>query len=361
MADIISIATAVPDHCHKQSDILHFMQGIYALNDVDKRKLKFLYDHSGINTRYSVIEDYGLPIANRKFIPVAKEAAFPSLEQRMEVYDRESVSISIKAIEKCVDGIISPQQITHLITVSCTGMSAPGLDLALLTEMNMLPNIFRTSVNFMGCYAAIHGLKLAKMICDSEPNANVVVVCTELCTLHFQKEFSEDNAASSLLFADGCAAVLVSNTIQKTNALSLRGFYSHVATKGKSDMAWQLSSKGFLMTLSGYVPQLIQEDIITLVEAAAKHNRLSLQDITDWCIHPGGKRILDVIRKQLNLPEESLQYSRKVLAKYGNMSSPTVLFVLKEMMEADHTSPQKIMGMAFGPGLTMETFIAERG
>ena len=259
MADIISIATAVPDHCHRQSDILEFMQEIYALNDVDKRKLKFLYDHSGINTRYSVIEDYGLPVADRKFIPVAKEAAFPSLEQRMEVYDRESVSISIKAIEKCLDGMITPQQITHLITVSCTGMSAPGLDLALLTEMNMLPNIFRTSVNFMGCYAAIHGLKLAKMICDSEPNANVVVVCTELCTLHFQKEFSEDNAASSLLFADGCAAVLVSNTIQKTNALSLRGFYSHVATKGKSDMAWQLSSKGFLMTLSGYVPQLIRK------------------------------------------------------------------------------------------------------
>lgn len=358
MADIISIATSVPDHCHKQSGILHFMQDIYALDDADKRKLKFLYDHSGIDTRYSVIEDYGAT-AQRSFIPEQKDAAFPSLEQRMEIFDKEALSLSVKAINRCLQGIITPQQITHLITVSCTGMSAPGLDLALMEEMKLPPDIFRTSINFMGCYAAIHALKLAKMICDSEVDANVVLVCTELCTLHFQKEFTEDNAASSLLFADGCAAVLVSNNIKHANALSLRGFYSHVEQKGKSDMAWQLSSKGFLMTLSSYVPQLIQEDINRLVEAATKHNHLSLQDITHWCIHPGGKRILDMIQKQLQLCDASLAYSRDVLSRYGNMSSPTVLFVLKEMMDKRNSEPAKILGMAFGPGLTMETFIAE--
>ena len=359
MADIISIATAVPDYCHKQSDILHFMQDIYELDDAGKRKLKFLYDHSGINTRYSVIEDYGIAAAGRSFIPEERGAAFPSLEQRMEVFDRESVILSVKAIDQCLYGIILPSQVTHLITVSCTGMSAPGLDLAVLEEMQLSPNIFRTSVNFMGCYAAIHALKMAKMICDSTEDANVVIVCTELCTLHFQKEFTEDNAASSLLFADGCAAVLISNCIQHNKALSLRGFYSHVAQKGSKDMAWQLSSKGFLMTLSGYVPQLIQEDISTLVEAAVKHNHLSLTDITHWCIHPGGKRILDMIQKKLSLSQDALLFSRDVLARYGNMSSPTVLFVLKEMMDTRNNDQAKILGMAFGPGLTMETFIAE--
>ncbi len=360
MADIISIATAVPDHCHKQSDILHFMQEIYDLDDVDKRKLKFLYDHSGINTRYSAIEDYGIEPPFRSFIPVEKGADFPSIEQRMEVYERESVLLSIKAIDNCLRDIITPQQITHLITVSCTGMSAPGLDLSIMEEMELAPNIFRTSVNFMGCYAAIHALKMAKMICDSSENSNVVIVCTELCTLHFQKEFTEDNAASSLLFADGCAAVLVSNTLKTKNALSLRGFYSHVEQKGKSAMAWQLSSKGFLMTLSGYVPQLIQEDINALVSSAVKHNQLALEDITHWCIHPGGKRILDLIKKQLNLSEEDLLFSRNVLRNYGNMSSPTVLFVLKQMMDQIPNAPARILGMAFGPGLTMETFIAEK-
>ena len=359
MADIISIATAVPDYCHKQSDIFHFMQGIYGLNEPDKRKLKFLYDHSGIDTRYSVVKDYGVLSAHRNFIPVELDAPFPSLEQRMEIYDKEALIVSKKAIADCIQNFITPQQITHLITVSCTGMSAPGLDLQLMSEMELAPNIFRTSVNFMGCYAAIHALKLAKMICDSAENANVVIVATELCTLHFQKEYTADNAASSLLFADGCAAVLISNNIRYTNSLSLGNFYSHVAQKGKTDMAWQLSSKGFLMTLSGYVPQLIKEDINNLVAAAVEYNGLQLADITHWCIHPGGKRILDVIEKQLNLSKAALAYSRDILQRYGNMSSPTVLFVLKMMMDNRSEEPVRILGMAFGPGLTMETFIAE--
>jgi predicted naringenin-chalcone synthase len=335
------------------------MQETYGLDDADKRKLKFLYTHSGIDTRYSVIEDFSVSFGQRCFFPKEANTAFPLLEQRMEIFNKEAVSLSVKAINECLLGIITPQQVTHLVTVSCTGMSAPGLDLQVMEEMKLAPDIFRTSVNFMGCYAAIHGLKLAKMICDSTPDSNVVVVCTELCTLHFQQAFTEDNAASSLLFADGCAAVLVSNCIEKDNALSIRGFYSHVKQEGKSDMAWQLNSRGFLMTLSGYIPELIQEDIYPKLAAAAACNHLSLEDITQWCIHPGGKRILDMIQKKLNLPEKALSYSRDVLAKYGNMSSPTVLFVLKEIMEDLHKKPAKIMGLAFGPGLTMETFIAE--
>ncbi len=359
MADIISIATAVPDFCHKQSEILHFMQDIYGLNDDDRRKLKFLYDHSGINTRYSVVPDYGPSARARQFIPASPGADFPTLEQRMKVYDYEAVLLSVKAINRCIENIITPGEITHLITVSCTGLSAPGLDLHIMNAMQLPPDIFRTSVNFMGCYAAIHALKMAKMICDSTPKANVIIVATELCTLHFQKEYTADNAASSLLFADGAAAVFVSNCLRSENSLSLRGFYSYVAQKGEMDMAWQLSSQGFLMTLSGYVPQLIGEDINGLVEAAVTNQHLTVSDITDWCIHPGGKRILDVIKKQLHLSEEAIKYSREVLARYGNMSSPTVLFVLKEMMYNQHKPHAKILGMAFGPGLTMETFIAE--
>jgi len=359
LADIISIATAVPEFCHKQSDILHFMQDIYGLNDEDKRKLAFLYNHSGIDSRCSVIKDYsGLP-ADRNFIPAEQDAPFPILEQRLEIYDREAVIISKKAITGCLQNFITPQQVTHLITVSCTGMSAPGLDLQLMSELKLAPTIFRTSVNFMGCYAAIHALKLAKMICDNTANANVIIVATELCTLHFQKEYTADNAASSLLFADGCAAVLISNCIQSDSSLSLRNFYSYVEQKGKADMAWQLSSKGFLMTLSGYVPQLIQEDISRLVQAAVENDGLQLSDITHWCMHPGGKRILDLIQKKLNLSEDDLAYSRDILLRYGNMSSPTVLFVLKEIMDSRDQAPAKILGVAFGPGLTMESFILE--
>lgn len=212
----------------------------------------------------------------------------------------------------------------------------------------------------MGCYAAIHGLKMAKMICDSTPNANVVIVATEICTLHFQKEYSEDNAASSLLFADGAAAVFISNQITSSTALQIDGFYATVANKGKDHMAWELSSKGFLMRLSSYIPQLIESDINALVAAAMEATGNKKEAITDWCIHPGGKRILDLIEKKLGLADHDLLVSREVLQEHGNMSSPTVLFVLKKLMERSGNNKANMMGMAFGPGLTMETFFVSR-
>jgi len=334
------------------------MSSVYNIDDAEKRKLNFLYRHSGIEKRYSVIDDFSQPCEEWDFIPQDKTAAFPSLEDRMNIYNREAAPLSIQAINDCISNYIPSSAITHLITISCTGMSAPGLDLQIAEALQLPVSVFRTSVNFMGCYAAVHGLKLAKLICDSTPNANVVIVATELCTIHFQDDYTPDNAASSLLFADGSAAALISNTVTSPNAVSLKGFYSQVAYKGKNDMAWQLSSKGFLMTLSGYIPQLVEQDITALVKAALQQYNLPQQDVTQWCIHPGGKKILEVIEKQLKLDKDDLCRSRKVLAEYGNMSSPTILFVLKEIMKHPLPDAGNIMGIAFGPGLTMETFIA---
>ena len=361
MTNIIAIGTAVPAYKHQQESILHFMQDMYELDTDDKRKLAFLYHQSHIQIRHSCVADYGLPREEWDFIPKNVEAEFPTIDDRMQRYQQVALPLSVEAIEKCITGVINAQEITHLITVSCTGMSAPGLDLQVAEAMGLSPNIFRTSVNFMGCYAAIHGMKLAKMICDSNTSkANVVVVCTELCTLHFQKEFTPDNAASSLLFADGSAAVLLSNNISTDKALTLQNFHSQIAYKGKKDMAWEISSKGFLMTLSGYIPQLIEHDIDALVDGALQQNNLTKKDINYWCIHPGGRKIVDVIEKQLQLDKQALQPSRKVLKDYGNMSSPTILFVLKEMMDSNIEKGANIFGVAFGPGLTMETFTATK-
>ncbi len=356
MADIISIATSSPTYKHLQTEILAFMQDTYQLDTAGKRKLKFLYDHSGINTRHSVIPDYNTSLKKSEFIPSDPTAAFPLLETRMDIFETEALSLSIQSINKCIEGIIDPTAITHLITISCTGMSAPGLDLQLMQALSLTKSIFRTSINFMGCYAAVHGLKLAKMICDSTPNSNVIVVATELCTLHFQKEFSEDNAASSLLFADGSAAILISNCLNNIPKLTIKNFYSEVVEEGKADMAWKLNSKGFLMTLSSYIPQLIEADIENLIAKILHENELTVSDITHWCIHPGGKRILDLIQRKMKLTDEDLKYARSVLFNNGNMSSPTVLYVLKEIMDNLNDQPATIVGMAFGPGLTMETF-----
>lgn len=361
MSKIISIATEVPSFKHEQAHILTFMQNVYAMNEQDKRKMKFLYHQSAIKTRYSVLPDYSLQANDWVFYPASENLdPFPDLELRMKWYNDMAPLLSIGAIKKCIADKINADEITHLVTVSCTGMSAPGLDLQVMEALELPKNIFRTSVNFMGCYAAIHALRLADSLCHENKNAKVVIVCTELCTLHFQKDNTIDNITSSLLFGDGSAAVLVTNNDHQDDGLTIKDFYSEVAFKGKKDMSWELSSSGFLMTLSGYVADLIEEDFNSLVENALQHAHLEKADISHWCIHPGGKKILTAIQKSISLSENSLSESYNVLKDYGNMSSPTILFVLKEMMDQLNRGKRKrtnIFGAAFGPGLTMETFI----
>jgi predicted naringenin-chalcone synthase len=361
LSKIISIGTAVPSFKHKQHDILQFMQKIYAMNESENRKLSFLYKQSGIDCRYSVVGDYSRNITDWKFYPQLENLEpFPGLEQRMTWYNKYAAPLSVDAIRKCINDKIKSDEITHLITVSCTGMSAPGLDLQIVELMQLPKNIFRTSVNFMGCYAAIHALKLANAICIAEQNAKVIIVCTELCTLHFQRAPTMDNIASSLLFSDGSAAALITSDKNNSKGIRLKNFYSEILTKGKKDMAWELSSTGFLMTLSNYVPDLLEEDFKKFTDTALQQNDLTLKDITHWCIHPGGKRILEAVEKSLDINKEQLYASYNILQQYGNMSSATILFVLEKMMnDFDYNKSNTIFSAGFGPGLTLETFIAE--
>ena len=361
MSKIISIATGVPSHKHKQTDLFSYADEVYNKSEDDTRKLGFLYRQSGIEFRHSVLADFTEPEQNRTFFNgSSQDNDVRSIGERMVIYDQYAADLSVETIIKCIDEKINKDDITHLITVSCTGMSAPGLDLQVMEKMNLPNTIVRTSVNFMGCYAAIHAMKIADAFCNSSENANIVVVCTEFCTLHFQKEISTDNMTSSLLFADGCAAIL----IQGNNAgkgLKLENFYSDVIFKGKKDMSWQLSTNGFLMTLSGYIPELIKADFEQLVATALEKTNRSQNDVTDWCIHPGGKKILQSIAQSLHLEKENFAASYAVLNDYGNMSSPTILFVLKKILDQiveNDNQEAVIFGAAFGPGLTMETFTA---
>lgn len=365
MSKITSIATGVPKYKHPQKELFSFADKVYSESEADSRKLGFLYRQSGIDHRYSIIPDYTSADHERTFFPQADSLEpVPDIAERMKLFNEEAPALSERVILDCIEGKIDKSEITHLITVSCTGISAPGLDLQLLELLALQPNVMRTSVNFMGCYAAIHALKIADAFCRSTPNANIIIVCTEFCTLHFQKDISVDNLTSSLLFGDGCAAML----IQHDNAgkgLRLQSFFSEVSLKGKADMAWQLSSTGFLMTLSSYIPDLIKENFSQLFDKALAHAGLAKEQIDYWCIHPGGKKILESISESLHLQKEDLQYSYDILRDYGNMSSPTIIFVLQKILEeiAQRTTineqPLTIFGAAFGPGLTMETFIAQ--
>ena len=335
------------------------MQRVYAGGEADRRKIAYLYRQGGIDYRYSVLPDYSLPANEWTFYPATENLEpFPSLEQRMNAYQREAASLSLKAIASCVENF-PDRTITHLLTVSCTGLSAPGLDLELLELLNLPATTFRSSINFMGCYAAIHALKIADAFCKADPSANVLIACTELCTLHFQKEASIDAITSSMLFGDGSAAVLVTGDDQ-ANGLYLEHFYSSVALRGKKDMAWQPSSSGFQMTLSSYVADMIEEDFNELVEKALANAHLDLSHIDHWCIHPGGKKILEAVHKSLRFTNGQLSSSYEVLRDYGNMSSPTVLFVLEKILQQQPATGDRIFSAAFGPGLTMETLILSK-
>ena len=357
LSKIISIGTAVPVYKHEQEKIFEFMSRVYAINDVEKRKLKFLYRHSGIKSRYSVLADYGLPANEWNFfVPTENLELFPSIEKRMKAFRAYAAPLSVKAIDECLNGFKN-KNITHLITVSCTGMSAPGLDLELIERLGLPATTWRTSINFMGCYAAIHALKLADAICKADMNANVLIVCVELCTLHFQKKYTPDNIASGILFSDGAAAVLVTGK-DEDDGMNIDHFYSSVSFKSKQEMVWELSSTGFLLTLSGYIPELIEEDFNHIVNECLVETSLEKEDITHWCIHPGGKKILEAVHNSLQFTDGQLRDCYDILREFGNMSSPTILFVLKKIRESLNKEQRNtIFGAAFGPGLTIETFV----
>jgi len=359
LAKIIFIATEVPAYVHKQDDLLQFMKGAYGAGEKESRILNYLYKHSGIETRYSVIPDFTLPVESWQFFPHSADLEpFPNLEYRMKWFKMHALPLSLKSASKCIEGIVDKDEITHLITISCTGMSAPGLELELMESLELKTNTTRTAINFMGCYAAIHGLKMANDIVTAQPRAKVLVVCTELCSLHFQKTFSDDEITAPLLFGDGSAAVLVCSDHDSHEGIRLDSFYSEVLKDAKDSMSWNLSSNGFVMTLDADVPELFRADIGPLKERAITKAGYEQGAIKYFCIHPGGKRILDALGKGLSLTNGDLNTSYKILRQYGNMSSATVLFVLKELWgEISWDKGAHIFSAAFGPGLTMESVI----
>jgi len=353
MSFIEEIVTANPEFCHQQEDILKFMQTVAP--ESEHRKLKMIYQKSGIQTRYSVIPDYSVDSSKREFYPSSQSLEpFPNVEQRMQLFEREALKISLKAARN----IQNLSQITHLITVTCTGLSAPGLDIALVRDLGLPKNIVRTSVNFMGCYAGFHALRLADAFCKAQENARVLVVDVELCTIHFQKTPSEDNFVANALFADGAAAIVVSNQKDKSK-FELKDFHTELALEGEQSMAWQVASTGFLMTLSSYVPNILASNIQNLICNTLAKNGLSLKEIEHWAIHPGGNRILESIEKSLSLEKTQLTSSYQVLSQFGNMSSATIFYVLKEL-ESEAVSQNHIFACGFGPGLTMESLVLKR-
>jgi alpha-pyrone synthase len=358
-----SIGTAVPQFKNVQQDIAHFMAEAAGMTQEEKNVMTTLYRASGIGNRHSVIPDFGRKNGDYTFFPNTPNLEpFPTVRDRMQLYEREALPLALKAVGNCFEALenFKPKSITHLITVSCSGMYAPGLDIELVEKLSLNRSVQRTSINFMGCYAAFNGLKIADAICKSNSEAKVLLICVELCTIHYQKSKEWDQVLSNALFSDGAAAVLIDNEKPVSGkALMLDAFHCDLAPEGKNDMAWHIGDFGFEMILSSYIPNLIKNGIAKLTSDLLKNLELESDEIDFYAIHPGGKKILEAIEAELKIEKFKNRYAHQVLREYGNMSSPTVLFVLKEIMKevknSDHE--KNILSFAFGPGLTMESML----
>ncbi|MBW3560757.1 MAG: type III polyketide synthase [Proteobacteria bacterium] len=281
---------------------------------------------------------------------VYRRGAFPSTADRMRLYERFALDLAAQAVAglELGDGA---RAVTHLIAVSCTGLSAPGLDLQLVERCGLHPSIERTVVGFMGCYAAVNALKLARHIVRSEPQARVLVVSVELCTLHFQETSDLEQVLSFLVFGDGCAAALVSSD---RVGLSLDRFHAALLPEAAEQITWTVGDQGFDMFLSGQVPASVGTALRIGREQIL--DGVAIEDVDLWAVHPGGRSVLDAVETTLGLPPTALAASREVLREYGNMSSATLLFVLERLMERAEPA-ERGCAMAFGPGLTAETLL----
>lgn len=361
MSHISAIGTANPSHRFSQSQIADFMTRAMQLSYEDGRKLRAIFNASGISHRHSVLEDYGRSGEFTFYSNTDDFEPFPSTSKRLRFFKENALNLSYEAVQNML--VQRPgfdlKSITHLVVVCCTGMYAPGLDVDLVKMLSLSTNVQRTGVNFMGCYAAFNALKVADAFCKADVKAKVLVVCTELCSLHFQKVATEDNLLANALFADGSAAVLVEGETTATPRLRLESFCNELAIEGEGDMAWAIGDLGFEMKLSTYVPDIIKSGIARLTATLLKNIGSDISAIRFFAIHPGGRKILESIEDALGIDKEKNAPAYRVLKNYGNMSSPTVLFVLKDIFDGltpEHND-QPILSFAFGPGLTLESMV----
>jgi len=357
MSFILNISTAVPEYKIEKEDLVEFYSKAVITSQPErfKQKLSFLNRKTKIGTRYSCIPDFK-GIKQELFTDSNYKQP---VEKRMEIYREKIIPLASEAINKILtDSEVQAKDITHLITVSCTGLFAPGLEF-LIAEKYGIQNIEKTGINFLGCYAAIKALKHAHYIAQTNPEACILIVSAELCSLHFHPSDLDEDIISNLLFADGAAAVLMcgdkSKLTENKKILQIDNIGSAFIPDTADLMKWELSSSAFKMHLSGEVVDAIKENMYEVINTFLGNDQLQTHY---WAIHPGGVKIVEAVQQSLNLTEDNVADSLAVLNQYGNMSSPTVLFVLKSIFDKIKTSEEieskRIFACAFGPGLNVE-------
>jgi alpha-pyrone synthase len=350
---LIDISTSSPPFKVPQKKVANELKLRMGGTQAVARMIEAVNNNSGIENRYFVIPD-GETDAAAKFFTDKDGYLKPDTKARMKVYENWSKILTSDAVEKILNkSRIDPGSIERLITISCTGFFAPGFDYYLIDKFNIPASVKRTHIGFMGCAAALIGFNNSlEALSILGENKNILMVSTEICSIHFQTEASKDNILANLLFGDGAAAVIFSNE-RNRSGLKLFDTTSYVFKGSSEYMGWKIGNFGFEMILSQELPKIVLEQAMPQLKLLLQQKGIKKEEIKYWALHPGGRAILDSMQKGLELSEEKMFPSRKILRNYGNMSSVSILFVLKEIIDKVEKD-EYCCAIAFGPGLTME-------
>ena len=365
---IQAIGTANPANKIQQDIHYSILESANGMSREEKLILRKIYSRSGIEHRHSVLQEFSEAdnAAHQVFHPSGNYKNTP-VSKRMEIYEEHAAGLCETAAMECFAQLpeLKKTDITHLIAFSCTGMYAPGIDIQLVEMLGLNRNVERTCINFMGCYAAINALKAAYHIARSEPDAVILLAGVELCSLHYQKSNEPNQVVANALFGDGAAAAIVSaKPLQQDGSgvhFGLKNFYAEFEQSASNDMVWRIGDSGFDLRLTPEVPNIVRDNIAPLLDKLFKKTGLSKDEISYYAIHPGGTKILEACEQALEISKEANGVSYQILKDYGNMSSVTVLFVLREYMRRLNADDKgkNVLACAFGPGITMESMILE--
>jgi predicted naringenin-chalcone synthase len=357
---ILGLGTAHPPGCVTPEESLLIARVVSDPIVARSSFLNDIYAKSGVNRRFQVVgrplvDDLvkGTRTSGSPYLP-GPDPLGPTTAVRMQMYAEHAPPLALQAAARSLNEAgMSAQEITHLVTVSCTGFVAPGVDFALIQQLGLRPTIERTHVGYMGCHGAINGLRVASAFAR-DPSAVVLLVAVELCSLHYYYGMDADKVVANALFADGAAAVVGRGGNAGWHVTATG---SCLLPNSAPDMGWVIGDHGFEMILTKRIPKLIQQHLRPWLESWLESLGHSIADVESWAIHPGGPRILDAVAEGLDLPPAALADSRVVLAEYGNMSSPTVLFILDRLQKRNAPKPAVMLG--FGPGMVAEAAVMQ--
>jgi prepilin-type processing-associated H-X9-DG protein len=354
---LLGIGLSVPECSFKQTDAIEKVLSTSFFASRIGDFLRGLYLNSGVAKRGSVLlkKIKSLESPQQIFFPKQKslEDMGPGTKERMMVFEKEAPRLALESARLALlDAGIDPGEITHLVLVSCTGFSSPGIDLILINGLPLPPGVERVQIGFMGCHGMINGFRVAKAFAEQDPKNKVLLTSVELTSLHYY--YGQDVGAliANALFADGSASCVIGATNPTPRSWIVKATGSFFFPNTEKDMSWRITDHGFEMRLSSKVPGLIGTHLKPWLLKWLEKEGLGLEDIRSWAVHPGWPRVMDSVEENLSLPKGTADVSREILREHGNMSSATILFIIDKLKRAE--APRPCVALGFGPGLVVE-------